>query len=82
MAGREPGGRGTRPGWAAERHTVLSACRPPRAFPGSLPEGGRAGAGQAGLESPRVEGCGDEWFPAQLTVGVAEGMVAAGGDTG
>lgn len=49
MAGREPGGRETRPGWAAEGHTMLSACRPPRAFPGSLPEG--AGPGQIRLGS-------------------------------
>lgn len=48
---------------------MLSLCRLPGAFPGSLLEGGQARAGQGGLESPRVEGCGDEWFPGELTVG-------------
>lgn len=60
---------------------MLSLCRPPGAFPGSLLEGGRAGAGQAGLEGPRVEGCGDEWFPGELTRGAGD-VVTAGRDTG
>lgn len=71
-----------RPGQAAECHTVLIACRPLGTLPGSLLEGGRAGVGQAGLESLRVEGCGGNWFPAELTVGGAEHTVAAGGDIG
>ena len=42
-----------------------------RGLPGqsSLLEGGQARAGQGGLESPGVEGCGDEWLPGELTVG-------------